>query len=212
MAPSALPTDRLVLRSFRDDDVDDVLAYANDETFARFVPNMPWPYTRAHAEEFVEMAVATDEEAGVIVAIEREGAVIGACVLEVDRENWTAELGYGLGARWRGYGYATEAARGVLDVGFGDYGVAVIWARTDADNRPSRRVLERLGMRLDGILRGRRLHRGQRADECHYSMIIEEWLLTVPVRSHRSSAAPMPRAERAAASRATPTRNGEQDT
>jgi len=48
-----LRTPRLVLRSFRATDVDDALAYRDDPEFARFLPHIPQPFTRAHAEAFV---------------------------------------------------------------------------------------------------------------------------------------------------------------
>ena len=55
--PTELETKRLLLRPFRGQDVDDVLAYSNNEEWARFLPHIPQPYTRSHAEQFVAQAV-----------------------------------------------------------------------------------------------------------------------------------------------------------
>jgi RimJ/RimL family protein N-acetyltransferase len=171
MEPVVMRTARLVLRPFRREDVSDVLAYANDETFARFVPTLPWPYAQEDAEEFVEEAVAHDWSFGPLFAVEHDGRVIGSSSLGVD----TAELGYVIGPAWRGRGFATEVAGQMLAVGFDRCGLEVIWAQTDARNLASRRVLEKVGMRLDGVLRGRRVRWGERSDEHHYSILRDEW-------------------------------------
>ena len=49
MEPAELNTERLLLRPFRLDDVDDVLAYASNPEWARFLPPVPLDYTRRHA-------------------------------------------------------------------------------------------------------------------------------------------------------------------
>jgi RimJ/RimL family protein N-acetyltransferase len=59
----------------------------------------------------------------------------------------TAEAGWRLARRHWGQGYATEAARAVLEHGFATVGLDEIWAETMAVNEPSRRVMTRVGMR-----------------------------------------------------------------
>ena len=48
--PTEIKTDRLVLRPFQADDVEDALAYRDDIEFARFLPHIPQPFTRRDAE------------------------------------------------------------------------------------------------------------------------------------------------------------------
>jgi RimJ/RimL family protein N-acetyltransferase len=174
MEPFTITTERLVLRPFRAEDVDEVLAYASDEAFARYVPGVPYPYGREHAEAFVSIAVEADWATDPLFAVELDGRVIGGINLMVD-EVATAGLGYALGRAWWGRGLATEMARAVIDRAFGTYEVEVVWATADARNAASRHVMEKVGMRLDGILRQRRVHRGERVDECHYSVLRTEW-------------------------------------
>ena len=169
-----LTTDRLVLRPFAPADVDDVLKYASDEEFGRYVPSVPNPYERPHAEAFVAAAVASDWARNPQFAIVLDGRVIGGTEFAVD-EAQTASLGYGIGRAWWGCGLATETARAVMTCAFATYDVAVMCATADARNAASRRVLEKVGMRLDGTLRQRRIHRGERLDECHYSILRAEW-------------------------------------
>ena len=53
--PTEIRTERLLLRPFQSSDVDDALGYRNDAEFARFLPHIPQPFTRADAEAFVAM-------------------------------------------------------------------------------------------------------------------------------------------------------------
>lgn len=174
-----LRTGRLVLRPFTVADVDDVLAYV-DGTLARFVPGVPWPYEREDAEEFVRRCLALDPAASPMFAIEHDDRVIGGCNLGIDREAATAELGYSIGPSWRGRGLASEAAGALLRYAFEEHDLAVVWARADAGNSASHRVLERVGMTLEGTRRGRVVHLGERRDERLYSVLREEWEYGAP--------------------------------
>lgn len=175
--PFTLTTQRLVLRPFRSGDVDDVFAYARDDEFGRYLP-IPHPYERHHAEEFVAMAAETDWSRHPHLAIVLDNRVIGGTNIRVDGEE-TAGLGFAIGRDWQRREFATEAAQAMIDCAFATYGVAVVWATADARNVASRRVLEKVGMRPDGVLRQRRVHRGQRVDECHYSVLRAEWETSV---------------------------------
>lgn len=174
MDPLTIATSRLVLRPHQPVDVDDVLDYARDEQFGRYVPSVPFPYEREHAEAFVAEASEADWSRDPHFAVALDGRVIGGADLTVD-EARTAALGYAIGRPWWGQGFGTEVARAAVDCAFSRYGVAVVWATADARNAASRRVLEKVGMRLDGILRQRRVHRGERQDECHFSILRAEW-------------------------------------
>jgi RimJ/RimL family protein N-acetyltransferase len=93
----------------------------------------------------------------------------------VDRVNRTGDLGYGLARDAWGKGLATEAARAVVDYGFSALGLAKVWARTDPRNAASVRVLEKLGMRREGLLRSHVIRWGERADRAYYGLLREEW-------------------------------------
>jgi ribosomal protein S18 acetylase RimI-like enzyme len=85
-------------------------------------------------------------------------------------------LGYGIGPSWWGQGLGTEVAQVAVACAFERYEAAVVWASTDADNVASCRVLEKVGMRRDGVLRQRRAHNNQRSDEAHSSILRREWV------------------------------------
>jgi ribosomal-protein-alanine N-acetyltransferase len=72
-----------------------------------------------------------------------------------ERDAAAAEIGFGIVQAMRGQGYMTEACRAVLDYGFADMGLRRIEARCQITNAASARVLEKVGMRREGLVRGR---------------------------------------------------------
>ena len=76
--------------------------------------------------------------------------LIGFCGFRYFYEPPELELYYGLSARYWGHGFATEAAAAVVEYAFNVLHFNQVYAATDAPNVASNRVLERLGMRLEG--------------------------------------------------------------
>jgi RimJ/RimL family protein N-acetyltransferase len=108
--------------------------------------------TLAEAEQRLVDQNAQARETGIgFLAITRrvEGDVIGYCGLLVGRASFDEpEIAYELLRRYHGHGYATEAARAVLDAAFAT-GRQRIWSTVRAWNGPSLRVLEKIGFRRD---------------------------------------------------------------
>ena len=173
--PAELRTERLLLRPFRDGDVDDVFAYAADREWRRYIMNIPEPYTHAHAQEFVKRNMERDWDTNPNLAIVLDGHVVGSTGLVVSREHQRAEIGYSLAREDWDKGLAAEAARALIDWAFPAYGLAKVFARADARNKRSWRLMERLGMSREGLLSGRRRVPGGRADEVVYRLLLEEW-------------------------------------
>ncbi|MFB4349510.1 GNAT family N-acetyltransferase [Microbacterium sp. CR_7] len=87
-----------------------------------------------------------------------------------------AELGWVLDPAHTGRGYATEAIRAVIDACFGPLGLRRVHAGCFADNEPSWRLMERLGMRREEFSRKTALHRsGEWLDGMNYGILAEEW-------------------------------------
>ena len=168
-----LRTPRLLLRPFRSDDVDDVLAYASDEEWNRYL-GLPEPYTRRSAEEFVAKSILADSQTTPIWAIDYEGRVTGGIDLRV-RGHGVAEMGYSITRPLWGQGLTTEAATAVIAHGFEKLGLARIQAFADIRNTGSWRVMEKLGMQREGLLRGNRVVHDQRVDDVLYAVLREEW-------------------------------------
>jgi [ribosomal protein S5]-alanine N-acetyltransferase len=146
-----LRTERLVLRSFRAGDVDDALAYRDDPEFARFLPHIPQPFTRADAEAFVATNMTEPWETLPTFAVVLDDHVIGTVNFMIDAEKRSAMLGYALGRAHWGRGLATEAARAGLQWLIAEHQPVEVWASTQVHNVRSRRVLEKLGMALERV-------------------------------------------------------------
>lgn len=169
-------TERLTLRPFALGDVEDVLAYARDPEWSRFLRDLPQPYGRAEAERAVAQQILMDRVQEPSWAIVLEGRVIGGVVLLLDFSNRSAEIGYSVGRRHWSQGFGTEAVRAVIDLALSTYqDLNRIWARTDPENVASQRVLEKVGMMQEGVLRLSRVYRGVAFDEAYFSILRREW-------------------------------------
>jgi [ribosomal protein S5]-alanine N-acetyltransferase len=146
-----LHTARLVLRPFEPSDVYAALAYRNDAEFARYLPHVPLPFHRSDAEEFVARNMSEPWHLFPTFAVVEQGTLIGTVNLEIKWDTQMAMLGYAIATRAWGRGLATEAARAVTTWGFEVVDAARIWASSDARNVRSRRVLDKLGMQLEGV-------------------------------------------------------------
>lgn len=149
-------TERLLLRPHRPEDAVDVRAYAEDPEAARWLPLLPSPYTAADACRWVEeqAPAAWGSGAAQFAVVETtSGRVIGS--IGVPRVSWAArvgEMGYVIGAPWRGRGYATEAVVAVAAWAFG-HGMARLEVLTDVANIASQRVAVAAGFTREGVRR-----------------------------------------------------------
>jgi len=86
------------------------------------------------------------------------------------------DIGYGIAEpEYRGKGYATEAVALLLDYLFAGYPVERVSAYTDAENAPSRRLLEGLGFTCEGTMRSASFRHGAWRDMCIYAILRREW-------------------------------------
>jgi ribosomal-protein-alanine N-acetyltransferase len=173
--PVELRTERMLLRPFREGDIDDVYAFATDREWSRYLMNVPDTYTRAHAQEFINRNLGRDWDTNPNFALVLDGRVVGSIGLVVSKEHRRAEIGYSLARELWGKGLIPEAARALVDWGFPAYELDKVFARADARNERSWRVMEKLGMTREGLLRQHRAVPGGRADEVVYGLLREEW-------------------------------------
>ena len=170
-----LRSERLLLRPFRVSDVDDALSYRNNEEFARYLPWVPQPFTRRDAEEFVARNVLEPWKTSPTFAVVLGNRVIGSVNLEIDAKNEIAMLGYAIGRDHWGQGFTPEAGSVAIAWGFETFHLAKVWASTDLRNERSWKVMEKLGMRREALLRSHRIAGGQRVDDVHYGLLRAEW-------------------------------------
>ncbi len=153
MVPIEIATDRLILRRWKASDREPFAALNADPTVMRYLPA---PYSTERSNATIDRMEASFDERGYgWFAIERRdtGDFIGTTGL-----NWAdfdvpflpaAEIGWRFAADVWGHGFATEAASAALWFGFERCGLAEIVSFTAVGNRPSQRVMQRIGMVRD---------------------------------------------------------------
>jgi RimJ/RimL family protein N-acetyltransferase len=172
-----LRTDRLLLRPFDDDDLEALHAMQGREDVTRY---LPWaPRSRAETAAILSrLKTMTAIDAGLRLAgtLPESGTVIGDFSLwRHSVEHRTGEIGYVTHPDHQGHGYATEAAREMLRLGFAVMGLHRIVARSDARNAASIQVMGHLGMRREAHFRENELIRGEWTDEVVYAILEHEW-------------------------------------
>ncbi len=170
--PPVLGTDRLILRQMRPDDAEDMFEYASRDDVTKYLTWKPHDSLRTTKSylnlitakyrrgEFYDWAVVLRDPDG------GEGKMIGTCgFTSFDLNNSSAEAGYVINPAYRGRGYAPEALCRVERFAFCELGLHRLESRYIVGNDSSRRVMEKAGMKFEGIRRG-----GVRIDGSFYDV------------------------------------------
>ena len=180
-APAALTSARLLLRPFTQDDAPEVARLCNNERLNRRVLHLPYPYTEADARAWIGLhaeRIAAGRAYEFAVTDRESGALYGcAGLIGCDADNRRAEAGYWLGEPYWGRGYATEALGALLAFAFMTLDLNRTGARHFGPNPTSDRVMEKCGMRREGVLREYILKNGAFEDAVCCGILKSEWLL-----------------------------------
>ena len=181
-----LETSRLILRSFRDEDLEPFLAYRSDPTISRY-QGWELPYTRQMALDFIEEMKRV--EPGYrwhwyqfALELKSGRVMIGDCgfhLLEADRRQ--AEIGFTIARNYQGFGYGSEAVIRVLDYLFEEMELHRVQAACDPKNLNSVRLLEHVGLRREGHFIENYWSRDHWSDEYWYAILSREWVNRKPV-------------------------------
>lgn len=164
MPPPELATARLHLRPRTLDDIDDNLAMDLDPEVYRYIFLRSPPDPDTHRAELHGKIAAGWPQQGGLWVVEWQGrpGFLGWCGIFPLEDSGLIEIGYRLVRRAWGQGVASEAGRAVLDYGFRALGLDPIVGVAHPDNGASRRVLEKLGLRYQGL----RFHYGHNLVFC----------------------------------------------
>ena len=174
--PEQIESARLRLRPWRFADLADLLGYARDPEWGRFLP-VPRPYTEEDGRSFIAECVLCDPAVRRAWAIERDERVVGGIDLTLAASARTGVLGYAVARQSWGRGLATEAARAVISAAFDPpSSLTRIEAMVDPRNAASIRLLEKLGMLGEGLLRDSAMLRGDPTDALCFGILRSEWL------------------------------------
>ena len=169
-----LRTARLLLRPFRADDQAALQPIIGDPETARWSPEEP---IEAGAFLRYSLDFETEEPRNhwrFAVLRQADGSLLGSAELHIEsHEHRRGTLGYLISPAAQGQGYATEAAQAVLDFGLGVGGLHRISATCDPENVGSSRVLEKIGMTREGLLRDYYLVGGEWRDRLIYAKLAQ---------------------------------------
>lgn len=146
--------DRCVLRRWNPSDLESLVENANNYYIAINMRDLfPYPYTLEDGKNWLE--VTANEEKNCFLAIIVNNKAVGGIglTLGVDIERISAELGYWLGEKYWGEGITSSAIKGIINYGFNELGLERIFAKPLEHNTASRRVLEKNGFKLEGIMK-----------------------------------------------------------
>jgi ribosomal-protein-alanine N-acetyltransferase len=176
--PLPIVTKRLVLRRYAHADTSDVLGFVSHPSVAKILSERI-PATKEGVRKYIDLQNSYqpfEKDKVFEIAIERkeDGKVIGLLGL-IRQDQEQGEIGCALGVEYRGQGYGTEAIKAMIDYGFNSLGLHRIHADTSTDNIASCRIMERLGMRQEGLLKGAVYEQGKWVDRHVYAMLADEW-------------------------------------
>jgi RimJ/RimL family protein N-acetyltransferase len=172
-----IETNRLRLRRFTPHDIDDIVELASHPSVARVGNQIEASPDGAGKYVQWQTSLAPFEpnecfELG--IELKEGGKIIGLVGL-IRRNHAQGEIGWALNIRYRGEGYATEAARALVSYGFNELGLHRIWADTSIENTGSWKLMERLGMRREGHFRETETLDGSWTDSLVYAILSDEW-------------------------------------
>lgn len=148
-----LETERLILSAIKEEDIPYIVEYLQEKVFSELTSNIPYPYTEDDARFWLKNSrQAFEMKTGFTFAIRNKEKIIGAIGLH-DRGDDKAELGYWLAKPFWNKGLVTEAAKAMIDFGLKELQFNKIYATHFLHNPASGKVLQKIGMEQEAVLK-----------------------------------------------------------
>jgi len=174
----ALETSRLILRKVKLEDAPDMFAYARDPEVSRFTVWSPH-ITMEDTLRFLGCVIKGYEKGAVEnwgIVHKEDNKFIGTCgYFSWEPEHFRGDIHYALSPAYNGKGIMTEAVNAVLRFGFEQMGLNRIEANCMPENIASERVMQKAGMRFEGIMRERIFAKGRFHDVKVYAILLKDW-------------------------------------
>ncbi|EJL75682.1 GNAT family N-acetyltransferase [Chryseobacterium populi] len=166
-----IETERLILSQLKEKDIPFIVDYLQDKIFSELTSNIPYPYHKEDGEFWLKMSEkAFEDKTGFTFAIRnKEEKIIGAIGLH-DREDDKAELGYWMAKPFWNNGFVTEVAKAILDFGFKELKFNKIFATYFVHNPASGKIMEKIGMEKEAVLKQHIKKEGKYFDIIMYSV------------------------------------------
>lgn len=166
---NSFETDRLIVRKFTQKDLNDIFDYAKNPNVARYVTWEPHQ-SLEDSQKFIDYALKTYALGGIdpmamVCKDDPDQRVIGSIgLIPVSPKNRTFELAYAISEDYWGKGFAVEASKVLINFAFKTYAIERLQCRCDILNPQSLRVMEKLGMKHEGILKASMYLKGRPRD------------------------------------------------
>ncbi len=172
-----LSTPRLTLRRMTIYDAEDMYYWAKDPAVSKYLSWNPHESVDATRELLVKWTAQYDNIEYYHWGIEYEGTLIGTYGLNgVNTGHERCEMGYCIGVKWWNNGFVTEAAGSVIRFAFEELGANKVIALYDTNNIGSGRVMQKNGMKQEGLLREQNVRKdGTHGDVAYYAILKSEW-------------------------------------
>ncbi|MEI3607599.1 GNAT family protein [Pseudogracilibacillus sp. SE30717A] len=167
-----IKTKRLLIREFELKDWQAVYEYTSDINVMKYIPE--GIFTEEDAKEFVNKNTGDNADKFPVVLLD-EDIVIGHIIFEKYFGEHTYEIGWVFNSKYQNRGYASEAAKALLEYGFKEMNLHRIIANCQPENIPSYRVMEKIGMRREGFFKKCIPKDNEWWDEYYYAILEEEF-------------------------------------
>ncbi|MED3942225.1 GNAT family protein [Priestia megaterium] len=167
-----IETNRLLIRKFNYEDWQEVYAYTSDANVMKYIPE--GIFSKDEAKKFVNENTKENVK-NFPVVLKDEKILIGHIVFFNYFGDHTYEIGWVFNALYHQKGYASEAAKAIVDYGFNTMKLHRIIATCPPENTSSYRVMEKIGMRREGYFKKCILTEKGWWDEYYYAVLKEEW-------------------------------------
>ena len=173
-----LETERLILRKMTLEDAEDMFEYASDPDVAKYTT---WDAHQSLKDSkfFLKIVVERYKNRQITdwgIVHKEDGKFIGTCgFAECHLFHSRAEIGYAISRKYWRQGYMSEAVNAIIKFGFQTMNLNRIEARCDVENIASARVMEKVGMQFEGILRQHIFTKGKYCDLKIYSILRQDF-------------------------------------
>ncbi len=174
-----IETANFTLRPYKEKDFEAIHAYSADPDVCRF---MEWgPNTVRETKQFLQRSILLSREKSrqhydFAITLKGDDVLMGSIGLMIyDATGKQAFLGYVLGKPYWSRGVMSEAVGGIFQFGFENLNLHRLSASCDVQNVPSYRVMEKCGMRREGLFIEDKYIKGRWRDTLVYSILASEW-------------------------------------
>lgn len=171
-----IKTVNLLLNQPNENDLEIIAEILNNSVYSKNTINIPFPYSKNDAQFWIDLAdKGIENQTQYIFAIRlaTNEKLIGGIDLGIDRRFNKAELGYWVDEKYWNQGFATEAVKAIIKFGFDHLKLKRIFATHFDFNLNSGKVMEKAGMKKEGILKCHTFKNGEYQNHILYAIINE---------------------------------------